>query len=43
MFTIDQDFWARELMSHSMNCDNSLGQKNILKFILLFYDPISMQ
>jgi hypothetical protein len=40
LFTINQDFWAREVMSHIMSCDHSLGRKDMLKFILLFYDPI---
>jgi hypothetical protein len=35
----DQDLCARELMS----CDYSLGRKNILKFILLFYNHISVR
>jgi hypothetical protein len=43
IFTIDQDLWARELMSHIMSYDHSLERKDILKFILLFYDPISVQ
>jgi hypothetical protein len=43
IFTIDQDLWACELMSHIMSCDHSLNQKNIFKFILLFYDPILVQ
>jgi hypothetical protein len=42
IFIIDQDLWAHELMSHIMSYDYSLGQKNILKFILLFHNPISM-
>jgi hypothetical protein len=29
-----------ELMERIMNCDHSLRRKYILKFILLFYDPI---
>jgi hypothetical protein len=43
IFTIDQDLWARELMSRIMTCDHSLGRKDILKFILLFYDIILIQ
>jgi hypothetical protein len=43
IFTIDQDLWARELMNRIMSYDHSLGQKDILKFILLFHDPISVQ
>jgi hypothetical protein len=31
---------TRELIGHIMSCDHSLDQKNILKFILLFHDPI---
>jgi hypothetical protein len=40
IFTINQDLWARELMSLIMSFDHSLGRNDILKFILLFYDPI---
>jgi hypothetical protein len=36
IFTIDQYLWAREPMSRTMRCDHSLGQNDILKFILLF-------
>jgi hypothetical protein len=43
IFTIDQDLWARELMSRIMSRDHFMGQKDILKFILLFYDHISVQ
>jgi hypothetical protein len=43
IFTIDQDLWARELMRRIMSCDHSLGRKDILKFILLFYDSILVQ
>jgi hypothetical protein len=43
IFTIDQDLWAHELMSCIMSCDPPLGRKDILKFILLFHDPISVQ
>jgi hypothetical protein len=43
IFTTNQDLWARELMSRIMSCDNSLDQKDILKFILLFYDSIWVQ
>jgi hypothetical protein len=32
IFTTNQDLWSHELMS----CDHSLGQKDMLKFILLF-------
>jgi hypothetical protein len=39
IFTIDQDLWTRKLMSR----DHSLGHKDILKLILLFHDPISVQ
>jgi hypothetical protein len=34
IFTIDQDLWARELMSRIMNRDHSLDQKIYLN---LFY------
>jgi hypothetical protein len=40
IFTTNQDLWARELMGRIMDCDHSLGQKDMLKFILLFHDPI---
>jgi hypothetical protein len=40
IFTIDQDLWVHKLMSHIMSCDHSLDRKYILKFILLFYNPI---
>jgi hypothetical protein len=43
IFTIDQDLWSRELMSHIMSCDHSMSRKDILKFILLFHDPILIQ
>jgi hypothetical protein len=43
IFTIDQDLCARELMSRIVSCDHSLGRNDILKFILLFHDPISVQ
>jgi hypothetical protein len=39
IFTTNQDLYVRELMGHVMSCDHSLG-KDILKFILLFHDPI---
>jgi hypothetical protein len=42
IFTIDHDLWARQLMRRIMRCDLSLGQKDILKFILLFNGPISV-
>jgi hypothetical protein len=40
IFTTNQDLWARELIVCIMSCDHSLARKDILKFILLFYDPI---
>jgi hypothetical protein len=40
IFTTDQELWARDVMDRIMSCDHSLAQKDILKFILLFYDPI---
>jgi hypothetical protein len=39
---MDQDLWAHELMSRIMSYDDSLGRKDILKFILLFHNPISV-
>jgi hypothetical protein len=43
IFTTNQDLWARELMSHIMSCDHSLGRNDMIKFILLFHDPILVQ
>jgi hypothetical protein len=44
IFTIDQDLWARELIMRSiMSIDYSLDRKDIHKFILSFYDHISVQ
>jgi hypothetical protein len=43
IFTIDQDLWAPELMSRIVSYDHPLGRKDILKFILLFHDPIKVQ
>jgi hypothetical protein len=40
IFTTDQELWLRELTSRIMNHDHSLDLKDILKFILLFHDPI---
>jgi hypothetical protein len=42
IFTIDQNLWAHELMSRIMSYDHSLDRKDIFKFILLFYDHISV-
>jgi hypothetical protein len=39
---MDQDLWAHELMSRIMSYDHSLDRKDILKFILLFHNPISV-
>jgi hypothetical protein len=43
IFIIDQDLWARELMNRIMSSDHSLNRNDILKYILLFHDPISVQ
>jgi hypothetical protein len=40
IFITNQDLWAHELMSRIMSCDHSLVRNDILKFILLFHDPI---
>jgi hypothetical protein len=40
IFTTNQDLWACDLTRRIMSCDYSLGRKYILKFILLFHDPI---
>jgi hypothetical protein len=40
IFITDQELWSHELMSRIMSHDHSLYQKDILKFILLFHDPI---
>jgi hypothetical protein len=40
IFTTNQDLWTLELIERIMSYDHSLGQKNMLKFILLFHDPI---
>jgi hypothetical protein len=40
IFITNQDLWAHELIGRIMSCDHSLGRKDILKFILLFHDPI---
>jgi hypothetical protein len=33
IFATDQELWTRELIDHIMDCDYSLSQKDILKFI----------
>jgi hypothetical protein len=43
IFIIDQDLWTCDLISRIMRCDHSLDQKDIFKFILLFYDSIFIQ
>jgi hypothetical protein len=43
IFIINQDLWTRELMSRIMSCDHSLYWKDMLKFIVLFHDPIWVQ
>jgi hypothetical protein len=43
IFIINQDLWVRKLIGRIMSCDHSLAWKNMLKFILLFYDPIWVQ
>jgi uncharacterized phage-associated protein len=36
IFTTDQELLEHELMSHIMDCDHSLSQKNILKMVYYF-------
>jgi hypothetical protein len=43
IFTTNQDLWAHELMGRIMSYDHSLGRNDMIKFILLFHDPISVQ
>jgi hypothetical protein len=43
IFTTDQELWSHELMSYIMSHDHYLDQKDILKFNLLFRDPIWVQ
>jgi hypothetical protein len=43
IFTIDQDLWVHKLMSRIISCDHSLSRKDVLKFILFYYDPILVQ
>jgi hypothetical protein len=40
LFKINQNLWTRELIGCIMSCDNSLGSKDMYKFILLFHDSI---
>jgi hypothetical protein len=40
IFTTNQDLWAHELINHIMSYDHFLDRNDMLKFILLFYDPI---
>jgi hypothetical protein len=35
-FTTDQELWACKLMDRIMDCDHSLGRKEVLKFIYCF-------
>jgi hypothetical protein len=43
LFITNQDLWARELILYIMSCDHSLARKYMLKFSLLFHDPIWVQ
>jgi hypothetical protein len=36
IFTIDQEFWPRELTGRIRACDHYLSWKNILKFVYYF-------
>jgi polyphosphate kinase 2 (PPK2 family) len=36
ILTTDQELYTRELIDRIMGCDNSLDQKDILKFIYYF-------
>jgi hypothetical protein len=40
IFTTNQYFWACDITSRIMSCDYFLDRKYILKFTLLFHDPI---
>jgi hypothetical protein len=40
IFTTDQELWARELMNCIMSYEHFLDGNDIIKFILLFHDPI---
>jgi hypothetical protein len=42
IFTTDQKLCTRELMSHIMNCDHSLGLKEYLNQLNLLYIYISL-
>jgi hypothetical protein len=36
IFVTDQELCARKLMDRIMDCDHSLGQKGIIKFVYCF-------
>jgi hypothetical protein len=36
IFATYQELWARELMGHIVGCDQSLGWKDIFKFVYYF-------
>jgi hypothetical protein len=36
IFTTDQGLWTCKLMWHNIDCDHSLDQKDILKFVYCF-------
>jgi hypothetical protein len=40
IFTTDQELWLHELMNRIMSHGRFLDWKGIIKFILLFHDPI---
>jgi hypothetical protein len=40
IFATYKELWTCELMDYIISCDQSSCQKDILKFILLIYDPI---
>jgi hypothetical protein len=40
---MDQELWARKLMSYIMSCEHILSWNDIIKFNLLFDYPIWVQ
>jgi hypothetical protein len=40
IFTINQDLSTHKLMDRIMSYDQSLGRKDMVKFILLIHNPI---
>jgi hypothetical protein len=42
IFTTDQELWAPEIIDHIMGCNHSLGLKNFLNQLNLFYINICL-